>query len=479
VTSRMSKPVLLIIITVLLFLCSQAGWSETPAPPEENTAVIQPSAQEQTSIRFGYQRVDVFADQIRWNRLRNEVVASGNIRVVSDDRLLFGDKMDLNLEEQTGEITAAQAQYHNLWLSAKKLEMRSDEIIAQDAFITTCSLEKPHYRISAHSVVLHQTGKDDPNAAQRIDLKGATFMFGNRRIFSLPPLHLSRGSTQPREETALPLPYPGYSKQDGPFLSLRWNNTWFNNKVNVNVETRATTERGLRTFGYTRYTLPSKDFLELVLSRKEDLSDRVVGVREINTGLSHVLVDRLPELSYYALTRPLVNKVHWDGQLSTGEYREEPDNARGVRTAATGRIVFGAYPLTTRMNITDALAYRRSFYDNGDEYGVLYNRLTLDMKPKRDWDLAISYIRRHPSGETPFRFDRVEIAKSLALESSFPINSRWRGKFMEIYDVERHKNRDVGVWLIYRAHCLDYTLGWRERRQLFEFGVNLANWASE
>ncbi|NIM04283.1 MAG: hypothetical protein GTN69_04475 [Armatimonadetes bacterium] len=407
-----------------------------------------------------------------WDAERRSVTASGNVKIISEGRHLSGDTLSLNLDTESGELLPVRGEYHNIFLEAERIEILPDRISAHDAKITTCDQHRPHYQIAARKVDIYLLRADRQPTPERLEARGAGLIFHGRRLLSLPPLRMSLKEGE-ESERSLPLPYPGYSGPDGPFIAYRWSDPRPENKFNLDLECRATSRRGTRAAAYARYYLENGDLLQLTLSRREDLSDRYIGPRGVNTDLEEVLVSRQPELSLRTAPRTVTPALRWDSQVSIGHYRERPTGVSADRAAITGQVHLGPFPLERRLSLMAATAYRFSYYGDGTDSGVFYNRLTLTMSPSQSSDFSISLVTRERSGSTPFLFDDVDLSRELTGETRFALGNRWQVKLLDRYDLQQNRTRDAGIELRYRAHCLDYTVGWRENRDLFQFGVSV------
>ena len=59
-------------------------------------------------------------------------------------------------------------------------------------------------------------------------------------------------------------------------------------------------------------------------------------------------------------------------------------------------------------------------------------------------------------------------------EVDWVISKAWRVRFVDYYDPEVERARDMIVEATRTAHCLEYTLGWRKERGTFYIGFGLA-----
>lgn len=423
-------------------------------------------------VRLQHGQIEILADVLEWDVEHSQVTAKGNVRIISQDRRLQGDTLSLNLASETGSMIPAEGEFHALFLKAERIEMLPDRLVAYNAKITTCDRQRPHYQIATRRVDIYFVREQGQPTPDRLEVKSARLEFHGSRIISTPPFRISLRE-EAEAERSLPLPYPGYSKDDGPFLRFRWNSGPPEDRPNLEVDCRTTRDRGTRAAAHIRYPLRRDDLLQVTISHREDLRDHHLGPRDIDTGLGKALVDRRPEVSLYMRPRPIRESLRWEALASAGRYREEPTDVSAERTALLGRLLLGPYPIGDRLRLEGASAYRFSAYSGDSESGVFYNRVTLATEPSKRLEVSLSLVGRDSAGSTPFLFDRVDLSRELSGEVGLSLSERWRIRLLERYDLRRHESRDVGVELTYRAHCLDYSLGWRESRGLFELGVNV------
>lgn len=475
------------------FALAQSGTTPAVVGDVNPTTIADDSTDTRHSqVQFGYERIDFWADHSLFDLAKNQLTATGNIRIVTLEGELTADSISLDLAKQTGKLTEATARYHKIILRAESIEMLPDQAIALHARITTCDLEKPHYEIGAQLVVVHfttATSRTDTSHQQRsvdrVNVGGGGINLYHKQLLSIPAFHLTPGTSGVSSQS-LPLPYPGYSKLDGPFIRYRWGQQLKAKQWSIDSEVRLTTRQGIRGLVYSRYKINQKgDALMLAVSRQEDLGDQPFASRRIDTGLSKVFVSRQPELSFTTASRQVAPFLHWDLQLAAGQYHQSPRGTSGeehsiteTRATVTPSLLVGPFRVGNKISLESVFAYRDATYGNDDHSEVFYRRFSLDTQPADGWTLSLDLVRRTPHGSTPFRFDRVDVTNGLTTSVGLPAIGSWRVKLSNLYDLQRGESRDKGIDVSYRAHCLDYTLGWKQSRGLFNIGISLVGWNS-
>jgi len=426
-------------------------------------------------VEFTYSQVSIFADSLAFDDATGEATATGHVKIVRNGQVITGDSLVINIAKQTGAMVPANALIQDVLLKAERIDIFADHLTAKNAALTTCNLEKPHYRIGARAVKVSIMRENNGAAPQRLEVTGAALQVGRRRLFSLPPFQLSLGGASGTGDKGyIPIPYPGYSRLDGAFLQYHWAHGWQGEKALLDIDWRATERRGMRAAAYTTYAIGKRNTLELTLSRREDLADRPIDVRSIDTGMSRVLISRRPDFGLHLGPHPIARALKWELLASTGQYYEIPTEVSTQRSAITGRLLLGPFPAGKKLKFRGAAAYRTSAYGDGEHGSIFYHRITAEITPAPRWDFALSLIGRNPTGSTPFRFDRIDFTHELAGELSLPAGKNWQVKLTDRYDLQRRKIRDMGVELTFRAHCLNFILDWRQNRDLFQIGIGLA-----
>ena len=142
-----------------------------------------------------------------------EAIAEGDVVVTRGDEVLRGKKIVYNFQTETGVVTEGVAK-NGVWYGGGE-ELRKispQEIDIKDGYLTTCDLDKPHYRIQSKEVKIY--------LGKRIVAKNVTFNIGNVPVFYLPVY------SQPINDKFSKVNFvPGRDKTWGPYLlsSYRYN----------------------------------------------------------------------------------------------------------------------------------------------------------------------------------------------------------------------------------------------------------------
>jgi hypothetical protein len=418
---------------------------------------------------FAYRDLLLSADSLTADRPSGEIKASGNVHFSRGDQHATADSLTYNLNRDEGALRNVRLDYQGIILRGATIDLSRDHFLAREASFTTCDRDPPHYRIQARSLDLALTKSGAGYQPDRLKVKGASIWFGRRRLVGLPNQSLSlREQERPG---LLGLPTGGLSSQDGPFLTYRGG---FDGPFGASssLEYRYTTRRGVRARWLMRRPL-SWGQLSFTYSRRQDLTDRGIAPGDIDTGIANVLVNQEPELALQLHPRSLGSWLQLQGELSLGRYQERPTGVQADRASVTLRLLARPQKIG-RISLQQELAFRSSRYHPGDKFDIALARVSVEAPLGPKLKLGLSYIRRWPSGASPFLFDRVEIRRELLPDVSYEFARDWRLQVRTRQDLRAGTRRDAEVQLIRTRHCLEYGLVWREARGLFGFSLGLS-----
>jgi hypothetical protein len=218
--------------------------------------------------------------------------------------------------------------------------------------------------------------------------------------------------------------------------------------------------------------------------RREASTDREMAPDEMITGLANVMVNREPEFGLSVPSLPLGRRLSLRAEVVKGTYSETEEftadaRAEADRTAATALLTVAPYSAAAGVTASHAIGWRRSTYSPGEELTLRFVRHSLTVSPSPSAKLAVSYITRRGSGETPFLFDRIEVGRELLSDLRLRLSERWSTRLVQLYDLDLRDMRDMIVSATRTAHCLEYTVGWRRARGSFFVGIGIARPSGE
>jgi lipopolysaccharide export system protein LptA len=473
----------LALLGVVLF--TPIPGSAAPAP---STLVIQADlvqfdpnleqTQARGDARLSYAGLELQADLITANRLSGEVGASGGLALTQSGRRLTGDDLAYNVRTEEGVLTQARVVEQGVVIRGDRIEFSPGSLTAHRASFTTCDRPHPHYSLGAERISLtaQPAQQAEPTQTGRLTLENARVTYHDRRLFTIPRYSVTVGQLQ--EPAASPLPVTGFSRDDGPYASISYVLDTEDESSVAALNYRYTTLRGIR--GYLRFRQRLGDAeLTAGYTRREDPSDRELRPDEIEASLANVLVNRTPEyglrLPDLSIGGPLRMRAEWiTGSYSERLPSEEEARARGDRTSASVLVSTKTYRVSPQMTLSHAIGWRHSTYSSGGDLKIGLYRHTLTFLPRPGLHLALSYVTRRGEGDSPFLFDQISARRELLTDLRWSLGPRWRFRVVEAFDLGNREGRDTIISVSRTVHCLDYTVGWRQRRGAIFIGIGLA-----
>ncbi len=427
---------------------------------------------------FSYQDFTLRADEFVADPVTGEVEASGDLALSQAGRYLRGESLQYNVHTESGVLTKAWVAEQGVFIRGEKVVFSPSEIVAHEAYFTTCDRPQPHYSFGAHTISLtaEQAQAGGPPQSGRLTLDRARVTYRGRSLFTLPRYSVSVGRLG--EPGATPLPVTGFSRDDGPYLSIGYTLGEAGGQTSADLSYRYTTLRGIR--GHLRF-LHSVGPVELMAGyiRREDPSDREFSPDDLEASLANVVINRAPEygvrLPDLAVGRSMRLRAEWSqGSYSERLPTEDEARARADRSAANILLSVARYHPLRNLALSHAFGWRRATYSSGDQTTDHLWRHSADLDLSRQVRLSLTHITRRGSGETPFLFDERGPGRELLSDLAWRLDPRWRLRFSNLYDFEEGATRDTLFEVTRTAHCLAYTVGWRKSRGQFYVGIGLA-----
>ncbi len=131
------------------------------------------------NISIDYEDVKLTCERVTVYLDTREAIAEGNVKITQKDAYFTGDKMNYNFDKRTGRAIDAYVNYTPFYGKSRDVEKVSEnQINIQKGMITTCDLDKPHYRVEAKQVRIYLEDKVIANSI--------VFYVGNCPIMYLP-----------------------------------------------------------------------------------------------------------------------------------------------------------------------------------------------------------------------------------------------------------------------------------------------------
>ncbi len=162
----------------------------------------------QGNVKIVLRDTTILCNSARFNRATGDITAEGPLSVQTSQGTFKTDYITYNINEKSGVLLNASFSMPPLYGRADKIEKKEAFTILDNGYITTCDLEKPHYRVSAESIEYVQ---DDYIRAKKMKLT-----FGEK--FSV--LYLPRFTFDVKNKEAPFIAGPGYSTRIGKTLDI-------------------------------------------------------------------------------------------------------------------------------------------------------------------------------------------------------------------------------------------------------------------
>lgn len=233
--SRFTHKSVLFIILFGLFLSSHPAFAEnnkviTPQSNSNQGKEVAPSTRKPVEVNGD--RVEFFSEEKKVTAEGNVVInygdskltckkvtvytqtkdafAEGDVHLYSPKGEISGENMKYNFDKQAGILYDAKFTATPFYGAGKSIQkIDANEMRANKAYMTTCDLEKPHYRLRSKQVLIYLGNK--------IVAKNVTVVVGNTPILYIPYYVQPLDDKRPHVTLV-----PGYDKVWGAYLLQSW-----------------------------------------------------------------------------------------------------------------------------------------------------------------------------------------------------------------------------------------------------------------
>lgn len=187
------------------------------------------------NVVISYQDMKLTCKKAIFHVDTKEVLAEGDVKLTQGKNLLNGERIVYNVETKSGTIVKPdvfiEPTYYGAGEKAEKLDVNHYYI--KQGYVTTCNLEKPHYRVKTKQLNVYL---DD-----RVTAKNIMVLVGDVPVFYFPYLSV------PLKDYRSPVSViPGNNEDWGYFLLTSWKyyvNEHVKGRINIDY-------RELRDFAY-------------------------------------------------------------------------------------------------------------------------------------------------------------------------------------------------------------------------------------
>lgn len=207
------------LFLIVCFSCSslalavdlnQVGQADVPVQLEadqlsydKNTGLYHASG----DVNLLQGELDVHSQVLEWNQVSGELMAEGDVQLISPDEELFGSKVQYNLQQKTGTIENGYffLRDQNLHIYGQTIERRGElDYLVKKGTFTTCDGDVPSWKFGASQLDVTVGGY----------ARGKNTIFYLRNVPTLYfPYMIYPAKTE--RESGLLIPGVGYSKKRG------------------------------------------------------------------------------------------------------------------------------------------------------------------------------------------------------------------------------------------------------------------------
>jgi hypothetical protein len=372
-----------------------------------------------------------------------------------------GNNLTFDFKNRTGSIDTARIEIAQASIEASQLLINGERYTAKDVVIRPGGLTPqeikiygtPPFNLRAREVTATTGAKPGD---ERLIAKGGTLYFKSTRLFPVPSYAFKIGGREKDPTAPSITPKISFNSADRLFVATEFlfpinksveNPGKLDLAADIGLSQRVGFRGGLglqsaQSFGNLAFSVRRSDVISTQLTNRIEL-------------------DRKPELRFnsrpfFDFDLPGGRRAGFSLDAGIGDYTE--------RRIGSSQNDVSSSRLSARLNFTTRLRpqkgpavggpYLRLFTSyarygiNDDTYnskgyeigydGALFNKLRGQIS-LRQTDL---------SGETPFRFDRVEIAKELRASVDYELTPRFIVPIDLRYDIEQEKLRDKSIGLL-------------------------------
>ncbi len=437
------------------------------------------------------------------------IKVKGKLRLERPEGLITGRMLEFRPDDQTGSLLDAVASAGGARVYGSKIELMPKQVlVARNASATTCSLDRPDFRISARELRMSANGT--------MKARDVSIWLGGTKVFVLPYFEKKFG-----QQVSSPFPLPGYSKD----LGLRYriagdfrsdSKTSFDYDIGLSLKRTPT---GTIAFEQDtgspaedapppkqRAALSAEPLRSALESESPLMQGSTTSSRAINRGTFYgvlsanapvykrnrtdLRVSRLPEAGIrnsYLLGREELGVNDEAGarprsprnrawvantEFSLGRYEELPTGTETARLGFRADISSPAISIFPRLAVRVGATGFGGRYGTGDSYAILAPDMEISYMLRTDTRLGAGYSYQKGFGQTPFLFDRTDVRQELRLQYSV-LGPKWGYDVLVNYDLERKRAYDTMLGLMRRFDCMEVGVAYRTRSQGFNLILNL------
>jgi len=211
-----SLPLLFLVIALVAF--ATPAWAKSDmrsTPVEVNGDQVEYFEAEKKIVGQGnvvvtYKDIRMTCDKVETFLNSKEATAEGNVVITRGEDVLKGNKIVYNFQEETGLILDGVTKAGVWYGGGKELKKISrTEVDIDKGYLTTCDLDKPHYKLQARQIKIY--------LGEKIVAKNVTVSIGKMPVLFFPTYSQSMNDDFPNVSLV-----PGHDKKWGTYLLSKY-----------------------------------------------------------------------------------------------------------------------------------------------------------------------------------------------------------------------------------------------------------------
>lgn len=388
--ANLMRPWILVLLTIpfLVILPPRAHAQPADALQVEADTVVYDRLQQQVeatgNVRLRYRGIVLRAEHAVFDLAQEKLTARGRVRLIdAQGRELRGEVITYDVRLSRAEVQRAEAIVDRVYIRSELVQAAPGRLIARSAMATTCRPANPCYRITAEEI--------EVIPGEEMTARRASLWIGSVRVLTLPVLKVSLRSG---EDTARSLPRFGYSTNEGVWVDYLYG--YQVGPLQGGLYAKYATLLGFIPRNSLRYAPPGFA-IDLTVGRNQDAQARVFDQAEV--------VATVPSQP------PRTPGLRLGGGVGTGWFREITTGAAASRTWAQIDLAFPTAQLGERTSLAASLSYRNAWYGTGAWQATATGNVDLIQTLTPQTSFTLSYrVLDHPSGTSPFLFDTIPVA---------------------------------------------------------------------
>jgi hypothetical protein len=421
---------------------------------------------------------EIFRDRRVGQQMRSETVTE----------MLMGSNLNYDYQKQTGQIDDASVSFESFDIESARITVNGTRYIAENVLLRPGGLseeERKIYGTPPFNFRVRRLVIDNRRTARgvvpSVSAKGAAIYYKNTRLLPVPSyvfrtaVGTALGPSRDRAAFGI-TPVVAYNSTDGLLATLQLGYPLATDPRRgvVSADIGLSQKIGFR--GGLQYTASSRIGDIIVQARNRDF---------VTTQLSNrIQLDRLPEFQFESRVLPIFRSKRGfglgvSGLVNAGRYTERFKIDGGYAPSITSSRLLATVALTTR--ITDADGPYFDLFRSVARYTTVdqrYNNSGFEIGYAGNLGSRIrglfSYRDNDISGNTPFRFDEIEISRELRTTFDYQLSPRYLIPIDLRYDLDQKRFRDetVGILRSYKtfAYGVTYQFSRSELRLDFRSG---------